>query len=404
MDVLGRVSGRAILVAVAVLLLTMTYFVFVRDDTETKTVTAHFPRAVSIYQGSDVRILGVNVGRVTAVVPEGNSVRVEMEYDAKYHVPADAKAVIVTPTLVADRFVQLTPAYHAGDRTMADGADIPLPDTGVPVELDRIYASLRDLSEALGPNGVNKDGTLDHVLAAGAHALDRKGKLGNRMLTELAAAAQTFGEGSGPLFDTVSQLARFTTTLAENDRFVRAFIRDLAGVSGQLASERTEIRAALAAVADAVGTVQTFVHDNRAQLVDSVERLTRVVKTLNSEKTSLDTALEVAPTAIGNLSLAFNNRTGTIGSRIGISGNVWDADGFLCGVVQQAGLPQASADLACKLFKQLLEPVESQLPTVPPGPQGQAGRSSDSAGGLNRVQQYAAAGGGSLSSLMGGGS
>ena len=58
---------------------------------------------------------------------------------------------------------------------MADGADIALPDTGVPVELDRIYASLRDLSEALGPNGVNKDGTLDHVLEAGANALEGQG-------------------------------------------------------------------------------------------------------------------------------------------------------------------------------------------------------------------------------------
>ena len=94
-----------------------------------------------------------------------------------------------------------------GDKVMADGADIALPDTGVPVELDRIYASLRDLSEALGPNGVNKDGTLDHVLQAGAKALDGKGELGNQMLTQLAAAAQTFGEGSGPLFDTVTQLA-----------------------------------------------------------------------------------------------------------------------------------------------------------------------------------------------------
>lgn len=97
-----------------------------------------------------------------------------------------------------------------------------------------------------------------------------------------------------------------------------------------------------------------------------MEKLTQVVKTLNSEKGSLDTALRVAPTAIGNLALAFNNKSGTIGSRIGISGNLWDADGFLCGLVQQSQLPRASKDLACTLFKQLLEPVEGQLPTVPP--------------------------------------
>lgn len=403
MDALTRVSGRVVAAVLAVVLAVTAYVVLLRDDTETKTLTAHFPRAVSVYKGSDVRILGVNVGRVTAVTPEGNSVRVDMEYDAQYRVPDGAKAVIVTPTLVADRYVQLTPAYHSGDELMADGADIPLPDTGVPVELDRIYASLRDLSEALGPNGVNKDGTLDHVLAAGAHALDGKGALGNQMLTRLAQAAQTFGDGSGPLFDTVSQLARFTTTLAENDRFVRAFLRDLAGVSGQLADERTEIRAALASVAQAVGTVKTFVHDNRQALVDDVEQLTRVVKTIGSEKDSIDTALRVAPTAIGNLALAFNNRTGTIGSRIGISGNVWDADGFLCAVVQQAGLPQASADLACKLFKQLLEPVAGQVPTIPPGASGRPGTSGTTGTpGLNRVQQYAASGAGSLGALMGG--
>src|SRR4051795_2913684 len=212
-------AGRVVAVALAAVLLVAAYVLVVRDDTQTRTVAAHFPRAVSIYQGSDVRILGVNVGRVTAVTPEGNSVRVDMEYDATYSVPADAKAVIVTPTLVADRFVQLTPAYSRRDKLMADGADIALPDTGVPVELDRIYASLRDLSEALGPNGVNKDGTLNHVLTAGAPALDGKGQLGNQMLTQLAAAAQTFGNGAGPLFDTVSRLAQFTTTLARNDRF-----------------------------------------------------------------------------------------------------------------------------------------------------------------------------------------
>ncbi len=101
--------------AAAVLLLTATFFTF-RGGEETRTVTAHFPRAVSVYKGTDVRVLGVNVGRVTAVTPEGNSVRVEMEYDAKYQLPSDAKAVIVTPTLVADRFVQLTPAYDGKRR------------------------------------------------------------------------------------------------------------------------------------------------------------------------------------------------------------------------------------------------------------------------------------------------
>ena len=42
---------------------------------------------VSIYKGSDVRVMGVRIGTVTAVVPEGDRVRVAMEYDARVQAP-----------------------------------------------------------------------------------------------------------------------------------------------------------------------------------------------------------------------------------------------------------------------------------------------------------------------------
>ncbi|QIG42967.1 MCE family protein [Nocardioides anomalus] len=356
-------NPRLWVVVIAIVLLTATFFV-VRQPEETTKVTAHFPRAVSVYEGTDVRVLGVNVGRVTAVIPEGNSVRVEMEYDADVDVPEDAQAVVVTPTLVADRFVQLTPVYSAGPK-LRDGADIPLPDSGVPVELDRIYASIRDLAEALGPNGVNEDGTLNHLLEAGANALDGQGQRGNDMINQLSQAAATFGDGAGPLFDTVSELATFTDTLASNDKLVRAFVKDLAGVSASLVTERTEIAKALRAVADSVGTVKTFVQDNRQALVTDVEKLTSLMKTINSERDSIDTALQVAPVAINNLTLAYNQESGSIGSRIGIQGQLWDADGFLCAIVQQSSMPKATKDLACTIFKQLLQPVQDDLPPIP---------------------------------------
>jgi phospholipid/cholesterol/gamma-HCH transport system substrate-binding protein len=349
-----NLSPKVVALVVAALLVAALLMLLGKDE-EKRTVTAHFPRAVSVFEGTDVRILGVNVGRVTAVIPEGNSVRVEMEYDAQYKVPAEAKAAIVTPTLVADRFVQLTPAYAEGDEVMADGADIPLPDTGVPVELDRIYASLEDLTVALGPNGVNKDGTLDNTLAAARKAFEGNGALGNQMIRNLSEAAVTFGEGSGDLFDTVSALARFTEVLAANDAVVRAFMKDLAQVSAALADEREELTAALASVSDAVGTVESFVRDNRKALVTDLDKLTRVLKNINSEKQSIDDALTVAPVAMGNLILAFDAQSSSVGSRIGIQQNIWDLDGFLCAIVQQSGLPAVSAELACTLFEQIVE-------------------------------------------------
>jgi len=108
-------------------------------------------------------------------------------------------------------------------------------------------------------------------------------------------------------------------------------------------------------VADAVGTVEVFVRDNREALVTDVEKLTRTLKTLNSEKESIDTALTVAPVAMGNLILAFDAKSSSVGSRIGVQQNVTDLDGFLCAIVQQSGMPQVSKDLACNLFEQIVE-------------------------------------------------
>ena len=65
----------------------------------------------------------------------------------------------------------------------------------------------------------------------------------------------------------MEQLARFTDTLATNDALVRTFIKDLAGLSSQLAGERFEIQRAVASVARAVGTVRVFVGKNRSALV-----------------------------------------------------------------------------------------------------------------------------------------
>ena len=371
---LKHVSGRVMAVAVAVILLVAT-FVLLRAEDDMRTVTAHFDRTVSLFEGSEVRVLGVNVGVVSAVVPEGNSVRVEMEYDPQYTVPADAEAVIITPTVVADRFVQLTPAYTGGPK-MQDGADIAMRDTGVPVELDRVYSSLSDLSNALGPNGVNADGSLDTLLSAGTKAFKGQGAQGNEMLTELSKAVTTLGDGSGELFATVRQLELFITTLARNDRFVEAFIADLAAVSQQLSGEREELRAMLGNLAGAVGKVERFVRDNKDIVESDVAALGDVAGTIARQNKALATILDVGPLGANNLALAYDVRTASIGSRVQAPPNFDDIDGYLCTVVHNAELPDA--ETLCALFEGIFEagPPDSPIRLSPaqaaPAPRGPA--------------------------------
>lgn len=361
---LSQLNGRVLLVVVVALAAVAVFLAF-PSGSGTRTLTAHFSQAVSIYKGSEIEVMGVRIGQVTAVVPEGDTVRVDMEYDDQYKLPADVKAAIVTPTLVSDRFVQLVPAYGGG-AALPNGGDIPLARTAVPVELDRIYSSLGDLSEALGPNGANKKGALSELLGAGAKALKGNGQLGHDMLSNLSDAAQVLGDNSDELFGTVENLAQFTSTLQANDKTVGQFMTSLSAVSTQLSGERGNLRKALAAIANAVGTVRDFVHDNRSAVTQDVKDLTTTLDVLARQKDTLATVLQVAPLGLGNLALANDNETGSVGIRLRTEA-LTNLGTMLCNVVSlQKGVSTATADQVCHLLNALLPNVN--FPSVtPPG-------------------------------------
>lgn len=207
-----------------------------------RRVVAYFTRAVGVYPGSDVRVLGVRVGEVEAVTPQGRVVRVTMRYDPAVAVPADAQAVIVPPSVVSDRYVQLTPAFTGG-AALPDGAEIPVTRTAAPMEIDEIYQALDDFNRALGPQGANADGALSDLLAAGRANLDGNGDDLHETLDGLSRALDTLSDGRQDLFGSVANLQRFTTALARSDQQVRGFQQQLADVAEQLAGERDELAA-----------------------------------------------------------------------------------------------------------------------------------------------------------------
>jgi phospholipid/cholesterol/gamma-HCH transport system substrate-binding protein len=230
-----------ILVPVVVLALAIAALVaFVLPGGHEKTLTADFPRAVSLYEGSDVRVLGVPVGKVDSVTPSGTQVVVTMHYDANVEIPADAKAVIISPSIVGDRFVQLTPAYTGG-QVLADGATLDQNRTAVPLELDQIYSSLDDLTVALGPNGANHKGALTDLLDTTARNFGGQGKKFHQAIENFGKLSGTLADNRNQLFGSVRELEGFIRTLAHHDHTVRAFNQTLAQVSSMLEGERGDL-------------------------------------------------------------------------------------------------------------------------------------------------------------------
>lgn len=319
---------------VIVLVAVIGGLVFLRPSTA-RTVTAQFSRTVGVYPGSDVRILGVKVGEIAEVTPMGGSVRVRMEVEPAYSVPASAVAVVVPPSIVADRYVQLSPAYTGGPR-LPDGATLSLDRTAVPVELDDLYKSLNDLNTALGPAGANRDGALSRLLSVGARNLGGTGAQLNVTTQNLSRAVQVLSDNRGDLFGSLVNIQRFVSALAASDNQVRSFNTQLASVGAQLNNERTELAAALQSLSVALGAVATFVRQNRSTLAADVRGLTQITGILVKQKQALGEILDVAPVALANLAQSYNPTAGTLDTRDDLISGM-DPALMLCSQLRIAG-------------------------------------------------------------------
>jgi virulence factor Mce-like protein len=277
-------------------------------------LTAYFDRAVGLYEGSAVRVLGVRVGTVDRVVPDGPAVRVDLTVNHEYPIPAGASAAIIASSLVSDRYVQLTPAYVDGPR-MASGAVIPRERTATPVEIDELLRSVDTLSTALGPDGANKAGALSEVLDTTAANLDGNGAELNTTLVQLGKLADTLGRSRGDLFATVDNLNKFTATLARSDAQVRQFQSRLADVSGYLGSERGQVGDTLDALAGSLGQVSSFVKDNRELVASNLRQLTDITQALVDERKALAEVIDVAPLGSSNYVGAYDAASASVGVR-----------------------------------------------------------------------------------------
>ncbi len=322
----GAKVAIALVVVVAVLLAGVLWWLFNRLTT-TK-ITAYFDRSVGIYEGSDVRILGVPVGSVDSVEPQGDQVKIVMSVDRKYDVPAGARAAQITPSIVSDRYIQLTPVYTDGPKMPRNGT-IPRDRTVTPVEVDELYKSITELSDALGPKGANADGAVNDLVRTGAANLAGNGEALANSLTQLSRAARYLSDARGDIFDTVKNLQAFVTMLAQNDQQVRQFNVQLADLSTFLANEREDLGAALHLLSIALGDVARFIDDNRDLIASNAEGLTTLTKTLADQRNDLAALLPVLPLALSNLINVHNAESGTLDMRANFT-DLQDPFGVVC--------------------------------------------------------------------------
>ena len=186
---------------------------------------------------------------------------------------------------------------------------------------------------------------------------------------------QTFGDSSGPLFDSVENMSQLTNTLAANDRVVDGFMSDLTSVSSQLSADRGNLAKALAALARAVGTVRTFVHDNKDMVQTDVRRLTRLTGVLARHQNDLNTLARIGALGLDNLTIGFDNATNSQGARLQSTPNGANLGNMLCDIIHNSGsFPRkANGDNneTCELLRTIVQPFTDQIGADPSQSQSQ---------------------------------
>ena len=303
----GRTRRLLIAVAagLAVLLVGgfVIYRVFIHQDTY--KITARFTATPGLYPGNTVDVLGVPKGTIDSLTPKPQYVEVVLSLPTDVKVPANAKAVLMAPNPVSDRFVELTPPYTGGP-TLHDGAVIDSPDTVVPLELDSIYSSLDNLAGSLGPKGANAHGDLSALLHALAGLANGNGKHLHQVIDELSAALPALTAHPDELAALIRGLDQLTSRLAARDSTINALYGDLASATGQLADERSTISAAVSNLQRGLGEIASFLRANKTHIGSSVHNLNTTIAAVVGEQKALIQTFDTAPLGFQNFNRAID--------------------------------------------------------------------------------------------------
>lgn len=317
------------------------------------TYTAYFANTNGLYTGDEVRILGVAVGTVETIEPLPDSARVTFSVDARYPVPADVRAAILSPSLVTARAVQLVPAYSGGPK-LTPGQVIPQERTAVPVEWDDFRAQLEKLSDSLQPTTPGGPSALGEFINTAASNIRGQGDTARETVIKLSQAVSALGDHATDIFGTVRNLQLLVSALSSSSDLLADFNENLADVTTVLSNTPDEIGSAAAGLDAAVTDLRGFVADNREGLGVTVDRLNSITTALNDSRGDIKQVLHITPTVFQNFTNIYQPAQSAI-SGILAPVNFANTVDFICGAIEAAS--RKGFEQSAKLCVQYLAPI-----------------------------------------------
>ena len=204
-----------------------------------------FDEATQLAEQSDVRISGVNVGKVQAIelAPNGKQALATVDIDDKYApLPESTRAILRTKTLLGETYIELTPGSRNGPE-LADGGTVPEANVAQSVQLDEIFRTFNPETRAAFQEwmqeaavAINGQGqSLSYAIGEFEPTFREFEKLFRTLDTQRVAVSQLFRNGAttfnalrgseGELASLIQSSNRVFQTAAARDRDIEALFR-----------------------------------------------------------------------------------------------------------------------------------------------------------------------------------
>jgi phospholipid/cholesterol/gamma-HCH transport system substrate-binding protein len=270
---------------------------------------AIMPDSVGLYVNNSVTHLGYPIGKVAAITPAAQSVRVDFTIDGGQSIPADAKAVTRSTSILADRALELVGNYDAGPH-LSPGGCIPLNRSLTPKSLSEVIGSSTNFINSINPAGSDNVG---QMVAGIDQAVRNQGPNANKLLTTTSSVLDSPDQAIGDLGSITNNLRQLTTMLVDVEPTLKGVFDDGAHSVGREASDTllgaTGAFEGIIPVIEAAAGIEKELGPQIQQLLDAVSVVLRKVSPRAPYYASL---LNVAPRLINGLVNLANNHQFTL--------------------------------------------------------------------------------------------
>jgi len=322
-------------------------------EVEKNTYSAYFAEANGLFTGDEIRILGVAVGVVDKIEPQPAGSKVTFSVDKQYSIPADARAAILSPSLVTSRAIQLVPVYSGGPKLSA-GASIPLTRTAVPVEWDDFRKQIEKLTDALQPTSPGGVNSVGEFINSAADNVRGKGDTARDTVLKLSESISALGDHADDIFSTVRNLQLLVSALYSSSDLLASFNQNLASVTTLLTNTPNEIANAVKSLDGALTDLRDFLAENREATGVTFDRLSSITTALNDSRGDIKQILHIAPSVFQNFLNIYQPAQSAMTGIIALN-NFADIPQWICSAIEAAS--RARLSRVSKLCLEYLNPI-----------------------------------------------